>query len=85
MQDTEKLLRINRVLEITSLGRTRLREMVRDNKFPGPVATGARSRAWRLSEVAEWMDSCKPAPKWQQGVKAAKAAHAKRATLDAHT
>jgi prophage regulatory protein len=74
----DKLLRIDRVLEATTLGQTRLREMVREGTFPAPVALGTRARAWRESEVNAWIAERKSGVIWQQGVKAAKAAHAKR-------
>lgn len=45
-----------RVQEITSLGRTRLWEMIRQKKFVAPIATGARSRAWSLRAVNAWVE-----------------------------
>jgi hypothetical protein len=34
-----------------------LMRAMRDHGFPEPIRTGSRSCAWRLHEVAEWIES----------------------------
>lgn len=53
-----KLLEIDDVIEITSLKRTMLYEMVRDGSFPPPVAIGkaGRLKRWRRADVDWWVE-----------------------------
>ena len=53
----ERFLRIRAVLMVTGLSRATLYVMVKNESFPAPVRLGARSVAWRASQVQEWMDT----------------------------
>lgn len=52
---TEKLLRLNQILEIVPLGRSTLWKMVAEDRFPHPVKLSERCTAWRESEIQQWM------------------------------
>ena len=53
-----RLIRIPEVLELTGMGhRSTLYRYVRDNRFPKPKCIGSTMKAWRLSDVMEWIDS----------------------------
>ena len=55
MQDI--LLRQPEVSRITALGRSRVYELICEGDFPRPVKIGARSIAWKSSEIQRWVDS----------------------------
>lgn len=51
------LLPIKEVCKRTSLSPTSIRDLVRQDKFPKPVAIpGARRTAWASDEVDGWID-----------------------------
>lgn len=52
-----KILRIKEVIEKTSIGRTKLYEMMDAGEFPRSVKLGARSVGWVDAEVDEWIMS----------------------------
>lgn len=49
-----KLLRINAVIQVTSLKKSSIYENIKSGKFPEPVKIGFAS-AWLESEVEEWI------------------------------
>ena len=51
----EQLLRIDRVMLLTGLGRSSVYELAGDGRFPGPVQLVGTSVAWRASEVLSWI------------------------------
>ena len=55
--DTDRLLRIREVLNITRLSRATLYLMINEGDFPPPVRLRARAVAWRASQVQAWMDT----------------------------
>lgn len=58
MPDTENpiLIREPEVLRRTALSRTRLFELVRDQRFPAPIKlAGANVNAWSSTEVGGWI------------------------------
>ena len=57
MPQCERLLRISEVQEVTSLSRSTVLRRVAAGEFPRPVKLGPRAVAWRLSAVAEWIES----------------------------
>ncbi|MDB0507662.1 AlpA family phage regulatory protein [Ralstonia solanacearum] len=52
-----KLLRLLGVLDAVGVKKSCLYEWVRLGKFPAPVRLGARSVAWRQSEVEAWIEA----------------------------
>ena len=52
----EILLRIDLVSAITALSVPMINEKMRQGRFPRPLKITDRGRAWRLSEVLEWVD-----------------------------
>lgn len=55
MTEIDRLLRLHRLLEVTGLSKPTLYRMMARGEFPGSVRLGARSVAWRSSEVAQWI------------------------------
>ncbi len=50
----ESLSRQCGVLKRVPMGRTKLREMVADGKFPSPIKIG-RNNFWVISEIDAWI------------------------------
>ena len=51
----DKFLRINDVIQKTSLSRSSIYELMDKREFPMPVQIRSRKRAWLRSEVNLWM------------------------------
>jgi prophage regulatory protein len=53
----DRLLKIDEVLELVAVGKTKLYRMLKDGEFPPAVRLGSRSRsvAWRQSDVERWI------------------------------
>lgn len=49
------LLRLNNVLAITGLKKTKLYDLIKSGDFPAPVKIGNRISAWPDSDVADWI------------------------------
>ncbi len=52
-----RILRIKEVIEKTSIGRTKLYEMMDAGDFPRSIKLGARSVGWVETEVDGWIKS----------------------------
>ena len=52
---TDRLLKIEQVCELTSLGKSLVWKMVREGDFPLPRQVSQRRRGWLQSEVVEWL------------------------------
>lgn len=50
----DRLVRIDEILALTGLSRTKLYDLIAEGTFPTQVRVGPRSVRWRLSEVLEW-------------------------------
>ncbi len=55
--DLDKIIRVDDVIEMTSVSRGTLWRWERLGKFPKRVPLGANSVGWRLSEVNDWIKS----------------------------
>lgn len=51
----ERLIRLNEVIRITGLSRSRIYQYISEDKFPDNVSIGGRSVAWVESEVLHWV------------------------------
>lgn len=58
---TEKLLRLNDVMDATSLSKSTLYAMVRAQKFPKSLRLSRRCVAWKSTDVQAWIESRRPA------------------------
>ena len=47
----DRLVRIDEILALTGLSRTKLYDLIAEGTFPTQVRVGPRSVRWRLSEV----------------------------------
>ena len=50
----DSLLTVKEVLDMVSLGKTKLYDMIQLEEFPEPIKLGSLSR-WSLLEVQEWI------------------------------
>lgn len=57
MNQTHALLRLPDVIAMTGLPKSTLYRMVNSGAFPRMVRLSARSVAWRMSDVAQWIES----------------------------
>ena len=54
----EQLIRKKEVQKmVADMPDSTLYYLIKKGDFPGPVSIGARSVAWRLSEIIEWINS----------------------------
>ncbi len=53
----EQLLRKQTIIELTGMSHSTLYYMMNRNEFPKPVKLGARSVAWKRSEIEAWINS----------------------------
>ena len=53
-----QLLRLDAVLAVTGLSRSKLYELIQTDEFPSPVHLSARCVAWIASEVHAWIQAC---------------------------
>jgi prophage regulatory protein len=51
----EELLRLPAVIQRVGLRKTTIYEKMRRAEFPKPVAIGVRARAWRASDINNWI------------------------------
>jgi len=52
----DRLLTESDVLDVTTLGRTRFRELLRAGEFPPPRQVSTCRVAWKSSDVQSWID-----------------------------
>ncbi len=50
-----RIIRLQKVMEMTGLGRSTVYKYVSDSWFPKPISLGGRSVGWLESEVADWI------------------------------
>ena len=53
----DHLLRLPAVIAATGIAKSTLYLWIQRGEFPTPVQLGARSVAWRASDVAKWIES----------------------------
>lgn len=55
--DKTFLIKLHKVIEITSKAKSTIYADMAAGKFPLPLKIGARSVAWRLSDIEAWIES----------------------------
>jgi len=64
---TDKLLRINKVMDMTGKSRSAIYADIANKCFPNSILIGARSVAWAESDIVAWVkdkiDAAKPKSK----------------------
>lgn len=58
----ERLLRLQDVIERTSLGKTTIYKRIGEGAFPRPVSLGGQCVRWREVEIDDWIRSLSAAP-----------------------
>ena len=53
----EKLLRIQQVVELTTLSKSCINLWVSQGRFIKPISLSATIKVWRLSDVMDWIQS----------------------------
>ncbi len=56
MKDSDHLLRIKDVKELTSLATSTINLWVAHGKFPKPLALSATIKVWRRKDLIDWID-----------------------------
>jgi prophage regulatory protein len=56
LEKTDRLLRLDDVLKIVGLGKTKLYALIQEGSFPPGFSIG-RARLWRWSVVQDWVRS----------------------------
>ena len=52
---TDVILRLPKVTEVTGLPRSSIYDAIHRGEFPRPLKLGARASGWRMSEVQQWI------------------------------
>ncbi len=52
---SQTLIRRKEVERLTSLSRSRIYTLIKQNAFPKPISLGSMSVAWIESEIQEWI------------------------------
>jgi prophage regulatory protein len=50
----DQLMKVDRVAEIVALSKSRIYELVHENKFPRPIKMG-RSSLWKMTTIQKWI------------------------------
>ncbi len=56
---TDRALRLPEVIQITGRSKTMIYEDAKAGRFPKGFLIGRKARAWSLSSIMEWLESCK--------------------------
>lgn len=51
-----KLIKIEEVVEMTTLSKATIYRLMKKGEFPCAVHLGAKAVAWMLSEIIEWIE-----------------------------
>lgn len=51
-----KLLNIHEVVDLVGLSRVTIWRLCREDKFPKPLHTSEKNRAWLPSEIEQWVE-----------------------------
>jgi prophage regulatory protein len=51
-----RLIRLNELISKTGLSRSRIYQLIHEEKFPTNVSLGGRSVAWVESEIDRWIE-----------------------------
>ncbi len=54
---SQKLISLERVKYLTTLSRSRIYSLIKENEFPLQIQIGTRRVAWIESEVQDWITS----------------------------
>jgi prophage regulatory protein len=55
--DTNKLLRIREVCDLTSLAKSTIWLWVSQDRFPKPISLSPSIKVWRQSDIDSWVDA----------------------------
>ena len=55
--ESEKLLKIEDVVSMTSISRSAIYGMMKAGEFPNSRRVGAQAVRWRLSDVLDWIEA----------------------------
>ena len=57
IDDNEKFIRLDEVVQKTSLSKSVIYELMDEGNFPPSISLRPRTRAWLFGEVVAWMDA----------------------------
>lgn len=52
----DPVIRLNKVIELTSCSRAFIYERIKERTFPPGILLGKKSRGWRLSSINKWIE-----------------------------
>ncbi len=52
-----RILRLKQAKERTGLSRSTLYALIKEGKFPAPIALGARAVGWLSSDIDSWIEA----------------------------
>ena len=56
LPETERLIRLPEVMQLTGIGKTTVYEHMKNGTFPKSYRVCTRLSAWRLSEIRTWIN-----------------------------
>jgi prophage regulatory protein len=57
MTNTNQLLRIKEVCDLTSIAKSTINLWVAQGKFPKPIALSPTIKVWRVQNLLDWIDA----------------------------
>ncbi|MDG6777687.1 AlpA family phage regulatory protein [Thiomicrorhabdus sp. zzn3] len=60
-ENTTKLIRIGEVSNLTTISKSHLYYLIRNNRFPRPIKISEHTSVWDIKEVNDWILSKKSA------------------------
>ena len=54
---SDRIVRTPEACQLSGLSRSTLLRLVRDGRFPKPVRLSPNAVGWRLSDLAQWLES----------------------------
>jgi prophage regulatory protein len=55
--DTDRLIRIDEVKQLTSLSKSSINAWVASGKFPKPANLSLTIKVWRYRDITDWIDN----------------------------
>jgi prophage regulatory protein len=63
--DTDRLIRIDEVKQLTSLSKSSINAWVASGKFPKPANLSLTIKVWRYRDITDWIDNVLASEDWK--------------------
>lgn len=57
VQQSDRLLRINQVIDLTGIGKTMIYRLIKEGRFPQQFKPGGYASRWSEAEINAWIES----------------------------